>query len=457
LTQAEQLAAFVVRTCYDDLSGEACHQLKIRILDGLGCAVGALKGKLIGLLKDQIEAFGGARHCTLIGGGKAAPDRAALYNTALVRYLDFNDSYLARGETCHPSDNIGSVLAASEYARQSGRQLLTALAVAYQVQCRLSDVAPVRAKGFDHTTQGSYAVAAGVSKALGLDEVRTANAMAICGTAFNALRVTRTGPLSNWKGLAYPNTAFGCTHGTFLAMRGITGPLEVIEGNKGFIDAIAGEFRINWLEEDLERVTMTSLKRYNAEIHSQSVLEGILELKKEYALRWEEVARVDVEIFDVAYHIIGGGEEGDKTLVRTKEEADHSLPYLVAVALLDGQVMPEQYQPDRIRSQDVQSLLRKVTIKPSADFSGRFPDEMPCRITLTLRDSRRVVKEKRDYEGFRTRPMSWEMVVEKFEKLTSVYTERSLCRKIIHAVLNLESIEVADLTKLLGKVRVSSI
>jgi 2-methylcitrate dehydratase len=457
LTQAEQLAAFVVRTCYDDLSGEACHQLKIRILDGLGCAVGALKGKLIGLLKDQIEAFGGARHCTLIGGGKAAPDRAALYNTALVRYLDFNDSYLARGETCHPSDNIGSVLAASEYARQSGRQLLTALAVAYQVQCRLSDVAPVRAKGFDHTTQGSYAVAAGVSKALGLDEVRTANAMAICGTAFNALRVTRTGPLSNWKGLAYPNTAFGCTHGTFLAMRGITGPLEVIEGNKGFIDAIAGEFRINWLEEDLERVTMTSLKRYNAEIHSQSVLEGILELKKEYALRWEEVARVDVEIFDVAYHIIGGGEEGDKTLVRTKEEADHSLPYLVAVALLDGQVMPEQYQPDRIRSQDVQSLLRKVTIKPSADFSGRFPDEMPCRITLTLRDSRRVVKEKRDYEGFRTRPMSWERVVEKFEKLTLVYTERSLCRKIIHAVLNLESIEVADLTKLLRKVRVSSI
>jgi 2-methylcitrate dehydratase len=457
LTQAEQLAAFVVKASYDDLSGEASHQLKIRILDGLGCAVGALKGKPIRLLKDQIEAFDGARHCTLIGGGKAAPDRAALYNTALVRYLDFNDSYLAKGETCHPSDNIGSVLAASEYAKQSGRTFLTALAVAYQVQCRLSDVAPVRAKGFDHTTQGSYAVAAGVSKALGLDEVRTANALAICGTAFNALRVTRTGALSNWKGLAYPNTAFSCTHGTFLAMQGITGPLEVFEGNKGFMDAIAGPFTINWLEEGLERVTMTILKKYNAEIHSQSVLEGILELKKEYDLSGEEVTRVDVEIFDVAYHIIGGGEEGDKTLVQTKEEADHSLPYLVAVALLDGQVMPEQYRPDRIRNQDVQSLLREVTIKPSADYSRRFPDEVPCRITLTLRDGRRLVKEKRDYEGFQTRPMSWETAVEKFEKLTSLYIERSLCRKIIHAVSNLESIEVADLTKLLGKVRISSI
>jgi 2-methylcitrate dehydratase len=201
---------------------------------------------------------------------------------------------------------------------------------------------------------------------------------------------------------------------------------------------------------------MTSLKKYNAEIHSQSVLEGVLELKREYALSGKEVARVDVEIFDVAYHIIGGGEEGDKTLVRTKEEADHSLPYLVAVALLDGQVMPEQYQPDRIRNQDIQSLLRRVAIKPSADYSERFPDEMPCRITLTLRDGRRVVKEKRDYEGFRTRPMSWETAVEKFEKLTSLYTERSLCQKIIHVVSNLESMEVADLAKLLGKIRVSS-
>ena len=406
------------------------------------------------MLKNQVEDFDGARHCTLIGGGKAAPDRAALYNTALVRYLDFNDSYLAKGETCHPSDNIGAVLAASEYARQNGRNLLAALAVAYQVQCRLSDVAPVRAKGFDHTTQGSYAVAAAVSKALDLDQVRTANAIAICGTAFNALRVSRTGALSHWKGLAYPNTVFGCTHATFLAMRGITGPPEVFEGNKGFMDASAGKFKIDWLKEDLERVTKTSLKRYNAEIHSQSALEGILELKKEYALSGEEVAQVNIEIFDVAYDIIGGGEEGGKTLVRTKEEADHSLPYLVAVSILDGQVMPEQYQPDRIRSQDVQSLLRKVTIKPSADYSRRFPDEMPSRITLTLRDGRRVVKEKRDYEGFRTRPMSWETAVEKFERLVASYTDRSLCQGMINAVSHLESIQVNELTELLGKVQV---
>lgn len=457
MTHAEELATFVVGASYDDLSEAARNQLKIRVLDGLGCAIGALNGEPIRLLKAQIEEFGGVEQCTLIGGGKTAPDRAALYNSALVRYLDFNDSYLAKGETCHPSDNLGSILSASEYAKQNGKSFLTALAVAYQVQCRLSDVAPVRAKGFDHTTQGSYAVAAGVSKALGLDAIRTANAIAICGTAFNALRVSRTGSLSHWKGLAYPNTAFGCTHGAFLAMRGITGPLEVFEGNKGFMDAIAGRFEINWPKEDLERVTQTILKRYNAEIHSQSALEGVLELKQEYGLIGEEIAKIEIEIFDVGYNIIGGGEEGDKTLVRTKEEADHSLPYLVAVAILDGQVMPEQYKPVRIQSQDVQTLLRKVTIRPSEDYSRRFPDEMPCRITLTLRDGRRMMREKQDYEGFRTRPMSWETAVKKFEQLVLLHTERSLCQEIIHAVSNLESIQVSDLTRLLGRVRVSKI
>src|SRR5512133_3644801 len=194
-TMAEQMAAFVVWSAYDELSERARSALKIRVLDSLGCALGALDGELDPLLRAQVTDFGGAPHCSLIGGGRSAPDRAAFYNGALVRYLDFNDGYLAKGETCHPSDNVAPVLAAAEYADADGRDFLTALAVAYQVQCRLSDVAPVRDRGFDHTTQGSYAVAAGVSRALSLDTRRPADAIGVSGTAFNALRVTRTGAL----------------------------------------------------------------------------------------------------------------------------------------------------------------------------------------------------------------------------------------------------------------------
>lgn len=454
MTQAEKLATFVVRTSFDDLSTSTRQQLKIRVLDSLGCALGALDGEPPRKIREQIEEFGGSARCTLIGGGKTAPDRAALYNSALVRYLDFNDSYLTKGETCHPSDNLAAILAAAEYANSSGRDFLTALAVAYQVQCRLSDVAPVRAKGFDHTTQGSYAVAAGVSRALGLNVSQTANAIAICGTAFNALRVTRTGALSNWKGLAYPNTAFCCTQAAFLAMRGVTGPLEVFEGNKGFMAAIAGPFEIDWARENLERVTRTILKRYNAEIHSQSALEAVLELKQAHSFTAVEVDRIDIEIFDVAFHIIGGGEEGDKTSVQTKEQADHSLPYLVAVAILDNQVLPEQYQPDRIRREDVQKLLRKVRVQPTEEFSRRFPEEMPCRVQLRLRDGRVLTQEKRDYEGFFTRPARWETVIAKFDRLSEAYVDAAQRREIIEAVANLETIPISALLRLLEKTAV---
>src|SRR5258706_3944514 len=376
MTLAEQLAAFVVRMTYEDLSEEARHQLKLHIRDALGCACGAVEGPPNKMLRTQLEDFGGRPLVTLIGGGKTAPDRAALYNSALVRYLDYNDSYIAKNETCHPSDNLGAVLAASEYARRNGKEFLTALALAYQVQCRLSDVAPVRAKGLDHTTQGAYAVAAGVARALGLDQNGVANAVAISGTAYNALRVARTGSLSSWKGLADHDTAFGATHAAFLAMRGITGPLEVFEANKGLMDAITGHFELNWSQENLEAVRRTSVKKYNAEFHSQSALEGVLELRAANHVSPEEIESIKIDIFDVAYHIIGGGEEGDKQRVRTKEEADHSLPYMVAVALLDGDVSPAQYARERIVREDAQNLLRKATIQPNETLRKPFHADM---------------------------------------------------------------------------------
>ncbi len=452
MTEVQRLGRFVERVRHEDAPEAAREQLRIRVLDSLGCAIGALDGEPVRMIRDHLEDFGGADLCGLIGGGRTAPDRAAFYNGALVRYLDFNDSYLAPGETCHPSDNLSAVLAATEYAGGSGRDLLTALAVSYQVQCRLSDEAPVRAKGFDHTTQGVYGAAAGVAKALGLDAGRAAHAVAIAGTAFNALRVTRTGALSHWKGLAAPNAAFGGTHAAFLAMRGITGPAEVFEGNKGFEESIAGPFEIDWEAEGLDRVTRTILKRYNAEIHSQSTLEGALELRDRHGIDPAAIERVETETFDVAYHIIGGGEEGDKTIVRTKEEADHSLHYMVAVALLDGQVLPAQYEPGRIVQGDVQALLRRVVVRPREEYSRRFPGEMPCRVAIRLMDGTVHEIEKRDYEGFHTRPMRWETVAGKFDGLAAPRADWALRDEIREAVRMLEDLPVAELMAVLARV-----
>ena len=451
-TQVDQLAQFVCGAQFEGISEPAREQLKLRVLDSLGCALGALDGEPVRIVAAQVREFGGAPLATLIGAGKSAPDRAALYNGALVRYLDFNDSFLAPGETCHPSDNLAPVLAAAEYAHADGRTLLTALAVAYQVQNRLSEVAPVRAKGFDHTTQGAYAVAAGVSRALGLDPQRTANAIAIAGTSLNALRVTRTGELSHWKGLAYPAMGFAATHAAFLAMRGIAGPSEVFEGNKGFIEAIAGPFEIDWRHEDLESVRRTILKRFDAEIHSQSAIEALLELRAAHAIKSADVQRVELDTFQVAFDIIGGGEEGSKYEIATKEEADHSLPYLLAVALLDGQVLPEQYRPERIAAPDVQELLRRVEVRPDDELSKRFPDEHSARIRVHMHDGRVLEREQHDYEGFHSRPMSWDTVAAKFERLASPHVDDRLRARIKDAVARLDAIGINELASELAAV-----
>ncbi len=452
MTLVEEMAEFVSSSSYKALSDKAVLQLKVRVLDAIGCAIGALSAGPVAKIRSFEQGFGGSPLSTRIGGGKTSPDRAALYNGALVRYLDFNDSFLAKGETCHPSDNIAPVLAASEYSRASGKDFLTALAVAYQVQCRLSEVAPVRAKGFDHTTQGAYAVAAGAARALSLSPAKAANAIAIAGTALNALRVSRTGRLSNWKGLAYPFVSFGALTAVFMAAKGITGPLEVFEGNKGFMDSIAGNFEIGWERENLEAVTRTIVKKYNAEVHSQSAIECILALQAESEFKAEDVESIDLRIFDVAYNIIGGGEEGDKKLIETKEQADHSLPYILSAALLDGEVMPHQYLPKRIAGEDIQSLLRKVDVHPDEQLSSKFPNAMPCSVTIRLQDGRSLERFADDYEGFFTRPMSWERAAEKFHRLASSRVPEGLRMKIEDAVRRLDQIEIKELTPLLGRV-----
>ncbi len=446
------LARFCTTASWEHLSEAARDALAIRVLDSIGCAIGAFDAPPIDSLRRYLDEMGGAPRATLIGGGRTSPDRAALFNGSLIRYLDYNDSDLAPGETSHPSDSIGAVLAASELAGRSGKDFLVALAVAYQVQCRLGDVAPVRDRGFDHSTHTAYAAAAGVARALALDAATTAHAIAIAGTAFNALRVTRTGALSHWKGMAAPNAAAAATHAAFLAKHGITGPPDVFHGVKGFQDAVAGPFEIDWEAEDLEVVRRTILKKYNAEIHSQSVIEALLDLRSTYGLDGRRIERIEIDVFDVAYHIIGGGKEGDKYEVRTKEQADHSLPYLAAAAILDGDVGPEQYHHDRVTRSDVQSLMRRVIVRPDEAFSRRFPKELPARVRVILDDGRQFESEKRDYEGFSTRPMSWPTVIAKFERLSVARTHPDQRASILDIVRNLGSYSASDLATTLGGV-----
>ena len=455
-TEVQDLAQFVCAARYEDISAAAKARLKLHILDSIGCALGALGWPVPQKIREHIDSLGGTPQCSLIGSGRSAVDRAVQYNTALVRYLDFMDNFMASGETCHPSDNFAGVLAASELAGASGRDFLTALAVAYQVQIRLTEEAPIMRSGFDHATQQLYSVAAGAARAMKLTQQQTSNAIAIAGVDAISLAVIRAQPVSQWKGLASSMTALEAMQAVLLARRGITGPREIFEGPKGFHEALGKKVHVDWAREDLEAMMRCSLKRFNAEVHSQSALEGIIELRKANHLRGADVRKVKIDIFRTAYDIIGGGEFGPKDEAHTKEDADHNLKYLAAVALLDEAVEPAQFLPRRIAAKDVQDLMQQVKISKSRLYSMSYPKQMRCKITLKMRDGSTFSIEKKDYEGFYRRPMPPRQVLAKFDSLASAAADVQLRRQITEAVDNLESIPISELCDLLAQARLSS-
>ena len=454
-SEADGIASFASEARYEDLAPERRERLKRSLLDSLACAVGALGSGPIEACLAQTKEFGSSDdHCTLIGGGRANVVYASYYNTALIRYLDFMDSCFAKGGLCHPSDNVGAILAVSEYANLSGKDFLTALAVAYQVEVALTDAAPFLARGFDLTTPLTYSLGAGLSKALGLDEKRTVAAIGICGASGIPLLVVRTTPISQWKGLNSSQLALGCVHGVFLAARGVTGPKYVIEGPNGLAQLFGQPISVDWKREQLDCFDRLSLKSYNSAVPTESPIFCMLELRKLHPFDPAKIVGIEAETFQAAYDFTGGGKFGPKTNVHTKEDADHSLPYLLAVAAIDGDVQPAQLAPERIAKPDVQRLLQEVKVSPNDSFTARYPKEVPSRITVRLEGGKSVSHEVSDYPGYATRPFTWEQIEAKFDKLAAGRADEKLCQEIKRAVRSLENIQVKDFMKLLGKVNV---
>jgi 2-methylcitrate dehydratase len=453
-SQTQGMAGFASRTRYEDLTVERRQRLKTALLDSLACGIAALEAPPMQAWLAQTRAFGGSdARCTLIGGGQANVVYAGSYNAALVRYLDFMDSYLAGSELCHPSDNTGGVLAVCEYAGGSGREFLTALAVAYQAEATLTGAAPFMAHGFDLTTQLTFSLGAGAAKALGLNEEQTTSAIGICGSSGVPLLVVRTTPISQWKGLLPGQLTLGCIQGTLLASRGVTGPKYVIEGPEGLAHALGQPIQVNWDRVQLDCFDRLALKSYNTAVPAQSATFCMLELRKARPFNPAEVVSIQADVFQDAYDFTGGGKFGPKTNVHTKEDADHSLPYLLAVAAIDGEVHTAQLAPQRINRPDVQSLLLKVEVRPNAGFTARYPAEMPARVTVRLTNGQSYTHEVKDYPGFPTRPLTWDDVVTKFDRLVGDRADAGLRKNIQAAVSSLESIQVKDLMRLLGQVR----
>jgi len=448
MTTTAEIAEFVETVEYDDLPAEVVDQLKRRLLDSVGIGLGAVGEPPVEAVRKTVTREGGDGASLWAAGETASPAGAAMYNTTLTRYLDFMDSFLAPGETPHPSDNVGTIVAVGEAVGATGRELIEATAIAYELQGELAWNAPVRDRGFDHVTHTVITQAAAAAALLDLDREAIRDAIGIAGTAHNALRVTRTGGINEWKGVAAGNAARNGAYAALLADEGMEGPKNLFEGQKGWQQIISGEFEVN-LDPACRRVEDVMAKRYVAETYAQSAVEGIIELAEAHDIDGEAVTDIHLETFHGAKLIIGGGE-GDRHVVETKAQADHSLPYMLAAALIDREMHNAQYEPDRIQSPDVQELLGTVTVTEDQTFTERFEDgEMPAAIDVELEDGTVHHVEKDAFRGHPTDPMDWAELEEKFHPMAANVYGQKRRKEIVETIKGLESKTTADLTGLL--------
>jgi 2-methylcitrate dehydratase len=210
---------------------------------------------------------------------------------------------------------------------------------------------------------------------------------------------------------------------------------------------------IDWDKQGYEGVVESTIKKYNSMIHTQSAVHCMVELARLNKVDPNKVVSIEAEVFQLAFDFAGGGLYGVDTVIRTKEQADHSLPYLLAVALLDRDVMPAQFNPERIIKPDVQALLKKVSVRPNHEFTELYPGKMPAKITVRLQGGSVIEHEVQDYPGLASHPFTWEDAVQKFDTLVAGRVDEGLSSEIKDAARSVENIQVRDLMKLLGSVK----
>ncbi len=448
---SRNLAEYASFLEYKDLSPEVIHEVKRRLIDSFGCALGAFESepaKVARGIGQKAQIFQGA---TLFGTSvKTTPDLAAFANGILVRYLDYNDTYLSK-EPAHPSDNISAALAVAEAEKADGKVLITSIALAYEIQCRLCDAASLRARGWDHVGYVSIASTLLASKLMNSGQDKIEHAIALSITPNTTLRQTRVGELSMWKGCAAANAARNGVFAAYLAKEGMTGPSEIFEGEKGFFNQVSGPFDLNvdnfGKKGKKFKILDTYIKYYPSEYHSQAGVEAALKLRDRVKI--EDIEEINIETYDACVDIIAG--EKEKWRPQTRETADHSLPYCVAVALFDGKVGLEQFTEQRIQDTELRNFLNKIKVKRNEEHNKQYPKAFPCLIAIKSK-SGKIISETVNYpKGHPKNPLSDKEVKEKFEALNQGRIKNDKVRELFDKVWNLENLkDVRDLISMLS-------
>lgn len=451
-TISQRWAKFALRLNYKDIPSEALEEAKRFLLDSVGCAFSALNNKDTQAAYDYIQDLGGKKQATIIGWGtKTNLPQATLMNSLLIRALDYNDIYWEQ-DPSHPSDIIPAVLSTGEFMKKNGKEVLVGIIIAYELEMRLCLAAfpGVREIGWHHATLTQLVSPVVAGRMLGLNEKEIVAAIGISGSSHFTLGGVVAGHLTNMKNAADPFAVEAGVRAALLSSKGYTGPVEVFEGKEGLFEVLD---KVRWDKDILTKglgekflINQCGYKAFPTEALTHQPITAAIEVMKESNLDPEEVKEVLVETTTRGADILSDPSKYKPT---TKETADHSLPYCIAVAVAKGNVLPSDFEEDALRDPLVWSLLDKIKVVANPEIDTLFPKVK--RAIVTIKTPKGEFKKQENFaKGQPERPLSEEELISKFKANSQKKISPSRMDDIINATKELENIdEIGKYMKLL--------
>ncbi len=452
-TVAEQLAAFTAQVRYEDLSAAAVYQVKRFLWDSLGCAYGGLDTRDAAMMRELMRDLGGPGESSVIGTGERAPAlHTSLVNGLLIRALDYNDIYWNQ-DPSHPSDLIPAALSTGEARGRSGRDLILAIALAYEFEMRFcqAGLPGIRERKWHHASLTAFVSPLVAGKMLGLNAEQLTHAMGISASHSMTLGCVTAGKLTMMKNTVDPMATQSGVQAALLAEKGYHGPAHVIDGKEGLTQCLGPDWDLNRLTNGLGQdwqILICGMKAFPTEALTHAPISGVLSLVLENDLQCEQIALVEIDTLAKAADILSDPSKYNPT---TRETADHSLPYCLAAAMVLRRVTPDIFGEEFLVDTRIRETLPKIKVRADASFEAQFPKLQPCNVRITLTDGRTLSRHLDWPKGDPRSPMSDDELDVKVKSLTQTKLSGKAYAALRGRVFGLE--QVARIDELMNATR----
>ena len=435
---------------YRDISEEAVYQAKRFLLDSLGCALGGFQQRDVAIAVEVLDEVAGPGPATVIGTGKRIDVvSASLANALMIRCMDYNDIYWKQ-DPSHPSDIFSAAIACCERVGGDGKELIVGLVLGHEFEMRLCEAAfpGIRERGWHHATLTAFVSPIVASRALHLSWEQTQHAIGISASGHCTLGAVTAGKLTMMKNTVDPMATQSGVLAALLAEKGYTGPEHVIDGKEGLTHVFGPDWRLGLLTEGLGsswRITQCGMKAFPTEALTHTPISAVLDLVKENDLHPDQVEKVQIRSLARAADILSDPSKYDP---HTKETADHSLPYVIAAALVDRNVTPSQFTKEKISDPQIRAQLKKVEVVADPEIERVFPALQRVIVRINTTDGRSFSKQLDFPKGDPRNPLTDRELEEKFAALADGVLSKSAQERVTGAVWNLE--RVGSITELMA-------